>query len=139
MNTYGTIIIFPDSYKDEKLDQAIEGVSREIERCGGSMGDVARMGRRTFARPMKKKHSGVYVRVSMSMDASRIDELLARFKLNEDVFRVQVLKDERSAAPDEEAPEEPAATEPVAEAPAAEAPTAEPASEPEPVPEKQES
>ena len=49
------------------------------------------LGRKTFARVMKKKDSGVYVRVRFELDPSKVAELRSRYALNDEIFRVQIL------------------------------------------------
>ena len=40
---------------------------------------------------MKKRENGVYVKVRMELDPSKVDELVNRYHLVEEVFRVQIL------------------------------------------------
>ena len=40
---------------------------------------------------MKKRESGVYVKVRMELDPQKVSELVNRYKLVEEVFRVQIL------------------------------------------------
>jgi ribosomal protein S6 len=48
---------------------------------------------------MKKRESGVYVKVRLQMDPAKVDELVNRYHLVEEVFRVQILAvDERREA-----------------------------------------
>ena len=57
------------------------------------------LGKRLFSRPMSKKDSGVYVKVRMELDPAKVDELVNRYHLVEEVFRVQILAvDERREA-----------------------------------------
>ncbi len=57
------------------------------------------LGKRTFARPMQKRENGVYALVRFEMDPSKVRELVNRYRLVEEVFRVQILAvDERREA-----------------------------------------
>ena len=48
---------------------------------------------------MKKRDSGVYVKVRLELDPANVDALIKRYKLIEEVFRVQILAvDERREA-----------------------------------------
>ena len=49
------------------------------------------LGRRQFSRPMKKEDSGQYARVDFDLDPGSVKALLARFKLNESIFRLQIV------------------------------------------------
>jgi ribosomal protein S6 len=58
---YEGLFIFPEMLEDEQLDQAIDAVKTEIEKLGGSLESSTRLGKRSFARPMRKKKAGIYV------------------------------------------------------------------------------
>jgi len=76
---------------EDGLEKALGRIREEIAKHDGSAGDSKIMGKRTFARPMKKKHDGIFVKLDFQMDPARIDALKGRFKLNEDIFRVQII------------------------------------------------
>ena len=103
MNKYEAMIIFPDSLKDEALEAAFEKVRGEIEKAGGKVENATRMGRRTFARPLKKHASGQYAVFGFQMDGTKISGLQARLRLSEDVFRVQIMRAVPVSAPKEPA------------------------------------
>lgn len=92
MNKYEAMIIFPESMKEEMLDGALEKVAGEVEKLGGRVENKTRMGRRVFARLLKKHAGGQYAVLGFFLDGSKIAPLQARFKLNEDIFRVQVVR-----------------------------------------------
>jgi small subunit ribosomal protein S6 len=98
MNKYEAMIILPESLKEEALDGALERVEAEIEKLGGAVEAKTRLGRRVFARPLKKHTAGQYMVLTFRMDGSKIASLQARLKLNEEVFRVQVLRIPETAA-----------------------------------------
>ena len=83
MKKYDGIYIFAPSAKDNVLDTLIEKMKEEITRLGGAILDIAQEGRKTFARPMQKRDSGVYVKVRLELDAAKVDELVKRYKLVE--------------------------------------------------------
>ncbi len=91
MNKYEAIIIFRESLKDTDWDGAVEVVSGEIAKLGGQMTSCTRMGKREFARVMQKQTSGHYGMMTFQLDGDKVTPLLARLKLNEQVFRMQVL------------------------------------------------
>jgi len=92
MNKYEAMIIFPDSLKEESLDEALEKVAAEIEKSGGTVNAKTRIGRRSFARPMDKQTGGQYMVLTFQLEGEKIAALQARFKLNEDIFRAQVVR-----------------------------------------------
>ncbi len=91
MKTYDAIYIFVGIAKDEALNANLEKALAEVTRVGGNILSTESLGKRMFARPMSKKESGVYVKVRMELDPAKVDELVNRYQLVEEVFRVQFL------------------------------------------------
>ena len=91
MKTYDAIYIFVGIAKDDALNANLEKALAEVTRVGGNVLSTESLGKRTFARPMSKKDSGVYVKVRMELDPAKVDELTNRYHLVEEVFRVQFL------------------------------------------------
>ena len=104
LNRYEAMFIFREDLKEEALEEALDKVRTEIKKVGGEVDSTTRLGRRAFARTMQKKSGGQYAIVVFRCDGGQITPLLAKYKLNEEVFRIQVLR-----------AEEPAAAEPAAE------------------------
>ncbi|MBR4603945.1 MAG: 30S ribosomal protein S6 [Kiritimatiellae bacterium] len=96
---YDALYIFVGTAKDDALNANLEKALAEVARLGGTILSTESLGKRTFSRPMKKRESGVYVKVRFEMDPSKVAELVNRYKLVEEVFRVQILAaDERREA-----------------------------------------
>lgn len=99
MNTYEGLFIFPEILNDEEFEAARSHVLAEIERQGGKVLGQRRLGRRDFARPIRKQRAGVYVRVVFEIDGSKIPILHGRYRLGDDLTRVQITcGDEQSLA-----------------------------------------
>ena len=99
MKKYDALYIFVGVAKDDVLNANLEKALAEVTRLGGNVLETVSLGKRTFSRPMSKKESGVYVKVRMELDPAKVDELVNRYKLVEEVFRVQILAvDERREA-----------------------------------------
>ena len=58
---------------------------------GGKVEAQEILGKRTFARPMHKRENGVYALVRFELDPAKVTELVNRYRLVEEVFRVQIL------------------------------------------------
>jgi len=96
---YEGLFIFPETLDDAQLDQALEAVKVELEKLDGTLESSTRLGKRTFARPMKKKKGGIYVVIMFRLDGGQIDALTRRLKLATNVFRAQFMqKDEAVVA-----------------------------------------
>lgn len=93
MNTlYEGLFIFPETLDEEGLDQAIDRVKEELEKLGGAIESTTRMGKKTFARPLKKQKAGLYVVVMFNIDGVKLDAFKARLKLTTNVFRHQFVE-----------------------------------------------
>ncbi|MBN1558516.1 MAG: 30S ribosomal protein S6 [Lentisphaerae bacterium] len=90
MKTYDGLFIFDESLDDNALEAALERAGAEIERVGGTVKGRELMGRRAFARPIRKRTAGLYVWVTFEAPPQEIAALRGRYKLNEDIVRVQV-------------------------------------------------
>lgn len=99
MKKYDALYIFVGVNRDEALQANLDRALSEVTRLGGELIGQAPLGKRAFARPMKKRESGVYVKVRFELDPSKLEELVNRYHLVEEVFRVQILAvDERREA-----------------------------------------
>ena len=99
MKKYDALYIFVGVAKDDVLEANLEKALAEVARLGGNVIAKEALGKRSFARPMKKRDSGVYVKVRFEIDPSKLEELVNRYRLVEEVFRVQILAvDERREA-----------------------------------------
>ena len=99
MKKYDALYIFVGVTKDDVLEANLEKALAEVARLGGNVLEKVSLGKRSFSRPMKKRESGVYVKVRFELDPLKVAELVNRYRLVEEVFRVQFLAvDERREA-----------------------------------------
>ena len=91
MKKYDALYIFVGIAKDDVLEANLEKALTEVTRLGGNVLEKVQLGKRMFSRPMKKRENGVYVKVRLELDPAKVDELVKRYKLVEEVFRVQIL------------------------------------------------
>ena len=91
MKKYDALYIFVGAVRDDALEASLEKALAEITRLEGNVLEKVSLGKRTFSRPIRKRESGVYVKVRFEIDPLKVEELMKRYRLVEDVFRVQVL------------------------------------------------
>ena len=91
MKKYDGLYIFAGQAKDDVLDGQIAKALAEVTRLGGNVLVQEVLGKRAFAHPMRKRESGVYVQVRFELDPAKVSELVNRYRLVEEVFRVQIL------------------------------------------------
>ncbi len=108
MRTYEALIIFADTVKEDHVNDALSSFQAEVERQGGTVQDRIALGRRSFARPLKKRDSGQYGKVCFSLAPEHVAALKQRCKFVADLFRVQIVLQPKVRAPaaetDEAAP-----------------------------------
>ena len=90
MKKYEGLIVLSQPVDEQTLEDKLEKIRAEIVKLGGAVEHTTRMGRQTFARRLKKKDAGFYVLLTFTLDPVKIAPLRERYKLNEDVFRVQI-------------------------------------------------
>lgn len=91
MKKYDGLYIFAGNAKDDVLENSLAKAVAEIERFCGKIEAQDILGKRTFARPMHKRENGVYALVRFEMDPLKVKDLVNRYRIVEEVFRVQIL------------------------------------------------
>ncbi len=103
MKRYEGMFIFPERMKEEPLEAAIKAVNNEIEKAGGTVTATTRLGRRGFARRLKRETAGHYVVITFELDPAKLQPLSERWRLMSDLFRFQVVRAQVPVAAAEEA------------------------------------
>lgn len=109
MKTYQALIIFSSSLAEDAVKETLQTVRAEVEKTGGTVTATEFLGKRVFARPMKKMETGQYARLMLQMQPAAIAPFMARLKLNEKIFRMQIVELKASARKAEEKKPEAAA------------------------------
>ncbi len=91
MRKYDALYVFVGVAKDDAVEAPLEKALAEVTRLGGEVLEKVVLGGRAFSRPMKKRDRGTYVKVRFQIDPSKLEELVNRYRLVEEVFRVQIL------------------------------------------------
>jgi ribosomal protein S6 len=91
MKKYDAMYIFANVAKEDSIDGLVEKASNEITRLNGKVLNTQVLGKKSFARTMQKKESGVYVKIRFEIDPAQVALLQSRYHLLEDFFRVQIL------------------------------------------------
>lgn len=96
-NIYEAMFIFQKDLDDDALEQILGDVRGAIETAGGDVKSMTRLGRRSFAREMKKQDSGHYTVLGFEMEGARVAAFKDSFKRNDKVLRVQIVRAKQSA------------------------------------------
>jgi ribosomal protein S6 len=99
LTTYEGLFVFPERLQEQEIADALASVVADLERYEAKLLGSRKLGRRTFARPIRKMRAGVYVRMVFEMDGQKVDALRQRLKLNSTLIRAQItVGDEQSMA-----------------------------------------
>ncbi len=108
----GVFILFPPA-DEAALEARLDAIRAEIAKLGGTVAATTRMGRTSFARPLRNRDSGFYVLIGFSLDPAQVAPLRERLKLDEHILRVEIVLApppvRESAKPPAETPPEAAA------------------------------
>lgn len=89
MKRYEGLFILNTAGKEEGVKDVIDHISADITAAGGKVETVQKMDKRPFARVASRKHqSGFYVNFIFQAEPAVLVGLRGKFKLNEDIFRV---------------------------------------------------
>ena len=84
------MIIFGTCVKDDDTEKALERAGEAITELGGTVEGSRVSGRRSFSRPLHKREEGVYAMLRFTLDPANVEQLRGRYKLDDEIFRVQI-------------------------------------------------
>ena len=91
MRTYEAIFILDQRKCEDGGDGLAQEVCRNIENLGGRVESRNNVGRRQFARPIRKQHAGIYWGFVFDLDPDKVAEFKEAYRLNDMVFRAEVV------------------------------------------------
>jgi small subunit ribosomal protein S6 len=86
----GVFILFPPA-DEAALETKLTAIRGTITKLGGAVETITRMGRTSFARPLRKKDSGFFVLITFNLPPAQVAALRDQLKLNEDILRVEII------------------------------------------------
>ncbi len=86
-NRYEAFLILRAQGSEDSTKEIIERLTGEFTAEGAKVEQVQRMDKRQFAYAAGDLSSGYYVNFIFEADPTIIDKLLAKFRLDEDVYR----------------------------------------------------
>ena len=91
MNSYELMYIIPSQTSDEEKEAKIALVNSMIEKDGGKIESVERIGNKKLAYEIEKKREGYYVLVNFTADANVPNKLGALLATTNDIMRYIVV------------------------------------------------
>ncbi|MCA9751898.1 MAG: 30S ribosomal protein S6 [Gemmatimonadetes bacterium] len=94
MRQYETTFILAPTLDQDGVQKEVESVKQVISREGGEVTAEKDWGRRRLAYPIEDHSEGVYHILRFSLEGPKLGELNRHFRLNENVLRALVIRDE---------------------------------------------
>lgn len=93
MKTYEAVLILDERLVEDGGEAILVDVEKTIAALGGTVKEKTSLGRKTFARQVRKTKasSGIYWDVVIDLPPEQIDELKERYRLNKTMLRIQVM------------------------------------------------
>ncbi len=91
MKTYEAVFILNERRVDDGGAAMAQDIVDHLTSLGGRVLDKTNMGRREFARPIKKQNTGIYLDFIFEISPDKVDQVSERYRLNPAVTRVAVM------------------------------------------------
>ena len=101
MRTYETVIILNDRLVQDEGKAFAEEFSSKISGTGGEIIKATPLGRKQFAREIKKHKTGTYWDFVINLSEQEAKKLQDAYKLDERILRTQVFLYDRPGKPEE--------------------------------------
>lgn len=95
MKKYETVVILDDRKIQDEGKAFSEDFSSVVSGAGGEMVSITPLGRKMFAREIKKHKTGIYMDFVFSAKESAIKGISEKYRLDEKVLRLQVFSYDR--------------------------------------------
>jgi small subunit ribosomal protein S6 len=91
LKKYEAVFILEIRKIDDEGKAFTEEITKFLEGLGGKMESAVPMGRRQFAREIRKRKAGIYWNYVFSADAAKVGQLRLKYRLDERVLRMLII------------------------------------------------
>ncbi len=91
---YELMAIFVPELEEDAVEKEIEKLKQDISSRNGEVEKVDNWGKRKLAYEIKKKKEGTYVVLNFSLPPSEVNNFKNNLKLNENILRFMIIKEE---------------------------------------------
>ena len=99
MNTYECMYILQTHLSDEETEKANRRIVEEIEKCGGTVVDRERLGKKRLAYSIRRQDDGVYHLMYFELPPGEVTSLRAAYRLHPRLLRFLILRKELEDVP----------------------------------------
>lgn len=101
MRDYEAVFIVDDRSLNVSLENFTNQVVSQVQDMGGKVHSTESLGRKQFARPIKKQQAGTYLDFIISLDPDKVEDFTESYRLSDEVLRLKIFayeeKPEKSA------------------------------------------
>lgn len=97
MKKYEAVFILDVRKVEDEGKAFSEEFGKNLESMGGKLIEANEMGRKQFAREIKKRKAGVYLNFVFELDAEKETQIREQFRLDERVLRIMIILFDRPA------------------------------------------
>lgn len=90
MKTYEAVFVLDERKFDDQGEAFSQEIVKRIQDLGGRLRDRVAMGRKQFARPVRKLNAGVYWDFVFDLAANQVEPFKEVYRLNDAVLRSEV-------------------------------------------------
>ena len=91
MKKYEAVFILDVRKVEDEGKAFSEEFGKNLESMGGKLIEANEMGRKQFAREIKKRKAGVYLNFVFELDAEKETQIREQFRLDERVLRIMII------------------------------------------------
>lgn len=95
MKKYESVFIIDVRKVDDEGKAFSAELAKYIESLGGKITEAIPMGRKQFAREIKKRKAGAYWNIMFELTSDKVGSIRNKFRLDERVLRLMIILDEK--------------------------------------------
>lgn len=92
MSRYEAMVILPEALQEDQVEQGLDSLKNEIKALVAASTRPPAWAKNNFARPLAKQRLGEFALVTFSVGGEHIAKLRERIKMNDALFRVQIIR-----------------------------------------------
>lgn len=87
MPSYELTLVLPPELTEEKQNEILERVKKQVQEAKGKISNTDKWGKRELAYPIKKQSSGVYFFVELELPGENVGPVNRLLETNEEILR----------------------------------------------------
>lgn len=94
MQEYETMFIINPDLEDDATEEIVDNITGAIDKYEGEISNIDKWGTKKLAYEVKDHKAGYYTVINFKGEAETVDELERVYRLNDNIIRFIILRDE---------------------------------------------